>query len=383
MTGEEYGVDQKEFSNGMRDKSGHRNGEIDFLRFIFALIIVLHHSRSLVGDNRCLFLGGSLSVEFFFIVSGYLMMASIEKASAAGGMAIPLGKETLKFLARKLSALLPELVIAQTFAWLFTCFSMRKSVSGGLLLLVDSFWDLCLARMTGLLAGKMNGCTWYLSSMLLCMAILYPLLRRFKDMMVHVVLPLVVLLGMGFLCQQYGTPRDPSKWIGWTFKGNIRALSELSLGVIGYYITGWFSRLPLNRLGKLASSLAEMVFYATVIYYMYAKKASVRDYVFILILFLAIIITFSGQSMLSGMFDYRFSYILGRFSVCLYLSHLFYAQHLNKVLTALDQMSVGGQIMVYVMVSVLTALAVYAAAGWIRKNEVLFRVTSVFLRKDI
>ncbi len=47
-----------------------RNGKIDFLRLLFAFIIVLHHTRYLLGDDHCLFLGGSLSVEFFFFVSG-------------------------------------------------------------------------------------------------------------------------------------------------------------------------------------------------------------------------------------------------------------------------------------------------------------------------
>ncbi len=41
-----------------------RNGKIDFLRLLFAFIIVLHHTRYLLGDDHCLFLGGSLSVEF-------------------------------------------------------------------------------------------------------------------------------------------------------------------------------------------------------------------------------------------------------------------------------------------------------------------------------
>lgn len=355
--------------NRMRDKSGRRNGEIDFLRSVFAIIIVLHHSRFLVGDQRCLFLGGSLAVEFFFIVSGYLMMASVQRACTAEQIQMPLGKETRHFLAKKLGTLLPELLIAQVIAFLFTCFAKRKSVLGGVLLLTESFWDLSLFRMTGLLTGKMNGCTWYISSMLLCMAILYPLLRKYKDMMVNVILPVVCLLGMGFLCRQYGNPRDPSKWIGWTFKGNIRAFCELSLGAVAYAIAEWFGGLSLNGRRKLAVTMAELSFYAVYIYYMYAKKASEKDFFFILLLFIAIIITFSEQSMLCDMFRHRFFHFLGQFSLSLYLSHLFYAQHLKKVLPALDRLSVSGQIMIYITVSLLTATAVYLLACRMRKNN--------------
>lgn len=37
-----------------------RNGVIDLLRFVFSMIIVLHHTRYLLGDDNCLFLGDHL-----------------------------------------------------------------------------------------------------------------------------------------------------------------------------------------------------------------------------------------------------------------------------------------------------------------------------------
>ena len=40
-----------------------RNGKIDFYKFIFSIIIVIHHSRNLVGDDLSKFLGGSFAVE--------------------------------------------------------------------------------------------------------------------------------------------------------------------------------------------------------------------------------------------------------------------------------------------------------------------------------
>ena len=56
------------------------NVTIDFLRFLFSVIVVLHHSRYVLGDDNCYFLGGSLAVEFFFFVSGYLLLAGADKA---------------------------------------------------------------------------------------------------------------------------------------------------------------------------------------------------------------------------------------------------------------------------------------------------------------
>ena len=78
-----------------------RNGRIDFLRFVFALIIVLHHTRYLLGYEHTIFIGGSLGVEFFFLVSGYLLVATVERVAEQNHLAGSLGTETLIFLQRK------------------------------------------------------------------------------------------------------------------------------------------------------------------------------------------------------------------------------------------------------------------------------------------
>ena len=64
------------------------NGKIELLRFVFAVIIVIHHSRYIFGDDYSPFLGGSLGVEFFFFVSGYLMMATIAKRNTMASISI-------------------------------------------------------------------------------------------------------------------------------------------------------------------------------------------------------------------------------------------------------------------------------------------------------
>ena len=82
-----------------RSEKRKRNGRIDLLRFVFALVIMLHHSRYVLGDDHAVFIGGSLAVEFFFLVSGYLMAVSAERANQRGPMTRP-GAETWSFLLR-------------------------------------------------------------------------------------------------------------------------------------------------------------------------------------------------------------------------------------------------------------------------------------------
>jgi peptidoglycan/LPS O-acetylase OafA/YrhL len=53
---------------------------IDLLKFIFSVIIVFYHSWIFTGEYGAGFFNhGYLAVDFYFIVTGYLMMQSIAK----------------------------------------------------------------------------------------------------------------------------------------------------------------------------------------------------------------------------------------------------------------------------------------------------------------
>ena len=116
-----------------------RNGKIEFLRFLFAVIIVLHHSRYLVSDEKCIFLGGSLAVEFFFIVSGYLMMATIEKKRLTNSSVLMLGNETLQFILKKVKSVYPDVLIAWIIACVFISYVKDNSFFEVILLFFNSF----------------------------------------------------------------------------------------------------------------------------------------------------------------------------------------------------------------------------------------------------
>ena len=56
-------------------KKEGQNYFIDFLRFVFSVGILLYHSWSFTGEfGKGLFNAGYLGVDFFFIVTGYLMI---------------------------------------------------------------------------------------------------------------------------------------------------------------------------------------------------------------------------------------------------------------------------------------------------------------------
>ena len=143
-----------------------RNGKIDFLRLFFAVIIVLHHSRYVLGYEESIFIGGALAVEFFFIVSGYLMMAHIAKLEGAKRPAarldagnesnvsgvddMRLGSETYHYLMRKIRGFLSEFLFAVVIGFLFTAAAERWSAAETLQHFIQNFGEYTLLQMSGI-----------------------------------------------------------------------------------------------------------------------------------------------------------------------------------------------------------------------------------------
>lgn len=394
------------------------NVTIDFLRFLFSVIVVLHHSRYVLGDDNCYFLGGSLAVEFFFFVSGYLLLVGADKAGrengagyllpdgvdmagrkngagyllpggvdmagrteAAGletkgvgagttgidgettgicgevngigsettgigaettgfcGEMTGIGAETLHFILHKIRSFLPEFLIAWWIGFVLIGVVRQYGVLDYLKAFGNDFWELTLVKMSGLFTHGIDGAMWYLSAMLLGMAILYPLLRTKRDLMTHLVCPLLALFLYGYLCQAEGHPRDPIVWLGVCYKGLVRAVAGLCTGVVICMAVRRLKRFFPSGLTKTGNALAigvQLLCLLLTIRYMAEQEPSEYDYFYMFLLMLLVLLSFAGFGLESVLGNsqrlHLLSAFLGKYSLSLYLGHLYFAQHVNELL---------------------------------------------------
>lgn len=349
------------------------NVTIDFLRFLFSVIVVLHHSRYVLGDDNCYFLGGSLAVEFFFFVSGYLLLVGADKAgrkngagyllpggadmagrteaadletkgigagtTGIGGEANGIGSETLHFILHKIRSFLPEFLIAWWIGFILIGVVRQYGVLDYLKAFGNDFWELTLVKMSGLFTHGIDGAMWYLSAMLLGMAILYPLLRTKRDLMTHLVCPLLALFLYGYLCQAEGHPRDPIVWLGLCYKGLVRAIAGLCTGVVICMAVRRLKRFSPSGLTKTGNALAigvQLLCLLLAIRYMAEQEPSEYDYFYMFLLMLLVLLSFAGFGLESVLGNsqrlHRLSAFLGKYSLSLYLGHLYFAQHVNELL---------------------------------------------------
>ena len=332
------------------------NVTIDFLRFLFSVIVVLHHSRYVLGDDNCYFLGGSLAVEFFFFVSGYLLLVGADKAgrkngagletkgigagtTGIGGEVTGIGAETLHFILHKIRSFLPEFLIAWWIGFVLIGVVRQYGVPDYLKAFGNDFWALTLVKMSGLLTHGIDGAMWYLSAMLLGMAILYPLLRTKRDLMTHLVCPLLALFLYGYLCQAEGHPRDPIVWLGLCYKGLVRAIAGLCTGVVICMAVRRLKRFFPSGLTKTGNALAigvQLLCLLLTIRYMAEQEPSEYDYFYMFLLMLLVLLSFAGFGLESVLGNsqrlHLLSAFLGKYSLSLYLGHLYFAQHVNELL---------------------------------------------------
>lgn len=97
----------------------------------------------------------------------------------AGGDNCLLGRETVGFLTKKIKGFFPEMIIAWVLALLINYVAREeKTIRGFLSMLMDGFGEGSLLFMAGIGSTTFNVVVWYLSSMLISMAILYLLIRK-------------------------------------------------------------------------------------------------------------------------------------------------------------------------------------------------------------
>lgn len=342
-----------------------KNGEIEFLRFLFSLIIVVHHSRNIVGDENSFFLRGSFAVEFFFIVSGYLMMSQVQKLKKTSKEK-RIGKETGLYVLHKAAIIFPSAFISFVVSIPFVLITSMASLKETIEALIDSFFsDVLFLHMTGISPviynNSINGPLWYVSSMLLCMLILYPLLIKYQDIMVYIFAPLSILFILGYLWKTDGTILDPTHWMGVIYKGNLRAFAELEIGVLCYCITTKLRMKCFKRIVQGIITIVKWASYLFVIVWMFIAKGQL-ELPCLILLAIGISLSFSQQCLDTNLFNNKICLLLGQWSLLLYMNHFYYTSDIplmaNLKYLLPESYTFSTKIIIYIIIVVVTVIIV-------------------------
>lgn len=313
-------------------KQSGRNGKIEFLRFVFCIIIAVFHGKSAMTDDQYhIMYSGRIGVEFYFLVSGYFMAAAAEKVLLRNPE-FHLGDECSRYLLRKYQSMYPMVFLA-----FFMNIFVRGLLSNYTLMkyakrILNCLPSLFLIQQTGLHISSING-FWYLSSMLIAMAVLYPLLLRHNRIMKRVGTFMIGIMLLGYLMLTTNDLSVRGKLeADLLINRNIRAIAVMSMGAFSYEMVKLLSAVPFNRNGRVAITLTEAALYIIAVSYMMFLKGSKYDYYIVFVLWVAVTLSFSNVPLFSNLFNNRLCYFLGKFSFYVYLSHSCFALDLTPII---------------------------------------------------
>ena len=326
-----------------------RNGYIDFIKFIFAVIVAEFHL------NGGIFPGGRMAVEGFFIINGYFMMKSIEKDKAN----LNIGTSTVSFMWKKYKSLFYYLFPATVISYIVILLCNEKTLTYAIKRAPMLIFEIVPLYCTGLKGEYVVGVSWYLSAMLIALAILFPLIKKFKRNFVLIACPLIVFLGYGTLSCFFGNMAVNKHYITDTIinAGVVRALAGCSLGCIMHELSKWVSLRKPTIFAKIMFTIVEAFAFTYFIYGMHHHSLSIYEYAIIPAIFVFMFVGINGLSYTSYLWNPKWTKPLGACSILIILSHSCWTHYLKKELGAGYQKTI--DVLWYILAVALTSAAVY------------------------
>ena len=343
-----------------------KNGSVEFLRFLFTSIIIFFHINLDLWDQKkvlavirdipvTFFNHGNIGVEFFFLVTGWLMAKSIysryiqtKTTSYAGGTGnmrsagktgntgnegiaggngiedyadgtvTGLFSETINFVTHKARAIFPYYLLACALTPLVRVMTDRMLTFSYFLNRLPSLFFL---QRVGI--GKpFIGCTWYLSSMLIALVAAYPLCRRFYKAYTLFIAPVLCAVLLGAIIVLTGSLGDIDDWFFFTYKTNIRAFAEISMGATAFEISRRMQGRVYPTAARILLSLTALTCLSLSIAYMCSAMEGRLGIGVFYLLFVLVVIAFSGEGILchAGCFSHPLFSYLGRISLPMYVT---------------------------------------------------------------
>ena len=304
-------------SSGITERKG-RNVTIDLLRVVFSIIIFLNHSATLINSSEQTvpyFRYGFLGVEFFFILSGYLMSA---KASRVMQNQYEIGPETVRFVLGKISSIFPWYIVAWIIGMIID--GWGKEIHESYIHVFQSLPTIIQINMAGFNGYNVLKPTWYISAMILSMMSLYPLLLRYKKTFNMAIAPVICVFTYGIFFLKIGNLASLNDTVfGIIYTGLLRAIAGISLGCICYACAQRLSECPLKKVCKPIIAVLEILVFAVAILFQRTGLGFRPDFLFVCLAALGIILAFCRHNAFNDLFQVKKNWI-GRFALCIYLS---------------------------------------------------------------
>jgi len=216
-----------------------KNNSILLWRIVFTYIILIFHfdNKYAISGEFGLEIGWYIGVEFFFIVSGYLIYDKMDSLSAKC-------RNGLEYFIYRYRKIYPYYLGAFIFSFIMY-FAVKDSfsVTDMIKVLSNDFFEVFALHGIGLDDGwsYINNTSWFISIMFISGFIVYHCLLKWKDTFVHFVAPLIIVVSFSYLYRNMHGIGAVVQISGlYNHQALMRGLADMCLGIMAAGLNGYF-----------------------------------------------------------------------------------------------------------------------------------------------
>ena len=353
-----------------------KNNTVEVFRFIFSMYVVVCHFYTSFAWVYKRPVNGWYAVEFFFVLSGYLLMRSCAKFD---GTDVKPWQQAWTVFKAKYVRMLP--------VWLAACgvYFAGNVVSGAYPLntlgrtTARNFPVFFMVIESGSFADFGILYSWYIPVMLIAFAVLLPLITANRKRFVYCFAPLITAFLLAYLWHTYGSICMLNEaWVGVTSTWTLRALAEISLGCIAYEVSDTLRRRlsgRVNSRGRLLVTMGGLAGILIPLCWMTFRFPRENQIPALLLLAAGVALMFSELGLFDRMFRGRFWGWLGSYSFALYLGQSVPRKAIDHLWGVLPDKVF---FLLYIAVAIAAGLVIHYAA--ILLVKLWRRVYPLFLR---
>lgn len=303
----------------------NRNGEIDLLRFVFAITILLFHFGKMLPTN---FAGnGNIAVGFYCIVAG-AFMAKHAKKVLAGGKPASIGDSTWKYIIHRTRSFYAYYIVAFILSAIF--YQMMSEKMNFISLVKNLTKSIPTLSLTFL--GLNNNLrslyvpnTWYLSALLISSFVLFPFLLYKYDTSTKIIFPVFSMLILGYVYANNKTIILAwEKWGGFLYNGVLLSVAEIALGASLFSFIEWIQKREKenSKALKLLFTIIKWASFLIVFIFSFSPQIK-RDYSIHALLYCCIGVVLSLSDISYNIPATKMTSYLGKCALPIYMFHGF------------------------------------------------------------
>lgn len=296
-------------------------------RIVFTLVIMVFHlaDGSKLYDEYPFFqYRWYIAVEFFFVLSGYLMMQHARNHPQ---------ESVWEYIKARVFRLYPEYIVALLVMVLLKC---NGSPVKYIKLLAANWLEIFMLQSVGTNEFPyLNNPAWYVSSLLIGSYIIYYLLKNHEKLYIQFIGPVLTIVIFSFMYRQYGSLQPFYSTDGlWFNQGVMRALMGITLGIYVYLAAEAFQEKRNKKLDWLYVLIEAGIFISVLVFALFDDRSQ-YDFLFLILFTFAIgLASFdsilgkvAGSKVVSSLSEITYSMYLIHFAVIRILSIFFDEAH--------------------------------------------------------